>query len=284
MAKKLGLALGAGSSKGFAHIGVLQVLEEEGIKVDMVAGCSMGAVIGSIYCAGTDLHMLEKYLGTLNLYSYFDLRNPLSGGFVKGEKMETLIRMFTHNFSFEQTRIPFVCVATDLIEGKLDVLDAGPLHEAVRASMSIPAIFEPVQLNGKTYVDGGVLERVPCKTLRERGMDVVLGVDVGYHGGKGAFDAADTNAYQVMNRMIAIMQWDSTRQKYADADLMLVPEVLFVKGRFSTEGAAECVEEGRRVSRAALPRIKELLQDDPIPLTEPKPPKDRAFFRFWKRK
>lgn len=259
MTKKIGLALGAGSTKGFAHIGVLQQLEAEGIKIDMISGSSMGAIIGAVYCAGTDLDMLERFVLTLNLRGYMDLQFPLSNGLLRGERIEELIRLFTHAKSFGETNIPFCCVAVDAETGKLDVLEDGPLHESVRASMSIPAIFEPKSLNGKTYIDGGVLERVPCKCLRDHGMDVVIGVDVGYHG--DSVGVSGMNAYQLMNRTINIMQWEMTKFRREEADVMLVPEVLFVKGHFQTDQAEDCIEEGRRAVKDAMPKIKELIKD-----------------------
>ena len=259
MAKKLGLALGAGSAKGFAHIGVLQELDAAGIQIDMISGSSMGAIIGGIYSVGTDLNLLEKFITSINLYGYLDLRLPLSAGLIKGEKIQELVRIFTHNKTFEQTKTPFCCVAVDAEADKLDVLEEGPLHESIRASMSIPAIFEPTHLNGKTYIDGGVLERVPCKALRDHGMDVVIGVDVGYHG--DAKDVSNMGVYSLMNHTISIMQWELTKFRREEADIMLVPEVLFVKGRFQTDQAGESIAEGRRVTRGALPMIRALLED-----------------------
>ena len=259
MAKKLGLALGAGSTKGFAHIGVLQELDAAGIHIDMISGSSMGAIVGGIYSVGTDLNLLEKFITSINLYSYLDLRLPLSAGLIKGEKIQELVRIFTHNKTFAQTKTPFCCVAVDAEAGKLDVLEDGPLHESIRASMSIPAIFEPTHLNGKTYIDGGVLERVPCKALRDHGMDVVIGVDVGYHG--DAKDVSNMGVYSLMNHTISIMQWELTKFRREEADVMLVPEVLFVKGRFQTDQAGESIAEGRRVTRGVLPLIRALLEE-----------------------
>ncbi|MEG1523645.1 MAG: patatin-like phospholipase family protein [Clostridia bacterium] len=258
MQKKIGLALGAGSTKGFAHIGILQVLEENHIPIDMIAGSSIGAIIGSIYAVGTDLNMLEKFLTSMNVRSYLDIKNPLSGGLLRGDKIEELVKIFTHNKTFVQTRIPFCCVAVDATNACLDVLEDGVLHEAVRASMSIPAIFQPVQLNGKTYIDGGVIERVPCKALRDRGMDVVIGVDVGYHGGE--VDVTDMNAYTLMNHTINIMQWEMTKYRREQSDLMLVPEVLYIKGHFQMDRVADCIAEGRRTAMQALPQIIKLIQ------------------------
>lgn len=259
MAKKFGLALGAGSAKGFAHLGVLQALEQEGLLPDMISGCSMGAVVGGIYSVGSDLTMLEKLVSSINLYGYLDVQIPLATGLIKGDKLQELVRVLTHGKSFHETKTPFCCVAVDAGAAKLDVIEDGPLHEAIRASMSIPAIFEPFELDGKTYVDGGVLERVPCKALRDRGMDVVVGVDVGYHG--DAIDVSSMSLYQLMNHTINIMQWEMTKIRRSDADVMLVPEVLFVKGRFQTDQADACIAEGKRAALEAIPKIRALLED-----------------------
>ena len=258
MRKKVGLALGAGSAKGFAHIGVLQALDEAGITVDMISGSSMGAIIGGIYSVGTDLDLLEKFIKSIKLYEYLDVKMPLTGGLLKGERLEELIRVFTHDKTFAETKIPFCCGVVDAEAGKLDVLEKGPLHESIRASMSMPGFFEPVQLDGKTYIDGGVLERVPCKTLRDHGMDVVIGVDVGYHGDRK--DVSDFGAYSMLNHTISLMQWELTKYRREEADIMLVPEVLFVNGRFQTDQAGATIEEGRRALKEALPAIRKLIE------------------------
>ncbi|NLI53033.1 MAG: hypothetical protein GX417_01770 [Clostridiales bacterium] len=122
MAKKIGLALGAGSAKGFAHIGALQALDEAGIRVDMISGCSMGAIIGGIYSVGTDLYMLERFIKSIKLYDYLDVKLPLAAGLLKGERLQELVRVFTHGKTFAETKIPFCCVAVDAETGKLDVL------------------------------------------------------------------------------------------------------------------------------------------------------------------
>ncbi len=257
MHKKVGLALGAGSTKGFAHIGVLQVLEENRIPVDMIAGSSMGAIIGAIYSVGSDMRLLQRYLNTMNIRNYLDLHGPFGSGLIKGNRLQEVLKVFTHNKTFAQTKTPFCCVAVDAEHGRLDVLENGYLHKAVRASMSIPAIFEPVRLNGKTYIDGGVIERVPVKALRDRGMDVVIAVDVGYHGGET--DVSGMNMYQLMNHTINIMQWRMNSLRQENADVLLVPEVLHVKGHFQMDQVESCILEGRRVATGALPQIRRLI-------------------------
>lgn len=256
--KTLGLALGAGSTKGFAHIGVLQALKENDISVDMIAGSSMGAIIGAIYAVGGDMYMLQKYLNTLNLRSYFDLSNPLKGGIMRGERMQELIQVFTHNKDFSQTDIPFICTAVDVKSGMLDVLEEGKLYTAVRASMSMPVFFLPVQRDGKTYIDGGVIERVPVDALKARGMDAVIGVDVGYRGEEQ--DVSDLGAYHQANLMLNIMMWQIAKTRQQSADIMLTPDVRqFVRGRFQMDMVDRSVEEGRRAVEKALPEIKALL-------------------------
>jgi len=259
MRKKLGLALGAGSTKGFAHIGVLQVLQENQIPIDMIAGSSMGAIIGSVFAAGSDIRMLERYVLSMNMREHLDLGNPLGGGgLIRGVRLEELIRLFTHDMSFGETPIPFYCVAVDIGSATLRVFDSGKIHQAVRASMSIPGIFTPVVIDGHTYVDGGVIERVPCRALRDRGADVVVGVDVGYRGGTD--DVSGMSAYLLLNRATDIMQWEISKLRESEADLLLVPEVLYVKGHFAMDQAVDVIEEGRRVATEALPKIRELLE------------------------
>ena len=267
MPGKVGLALGAGSAKGFAHIGVLQVLEENHIPVDMISGSSMGAIIGSIYAVGTNLSLLRQFIRTINVRDYLDLSNPVSGGLVRGDRIEELIRVFTHNKDFGQTRIPFLCVAVDAEKGELVVLNEGKLHKSVRASMSIPGIFTPAEVDGHFYVDGGIIDRVPCRVLKEHGMDVVIGVDVGYRG--GGFDLSVSNPYQQINHTLDIMQWEITKLRTIDADIVLIPHVReLVKGRISISGSDACVEEGRRVTREALPEILRILEEKGIPLRQ----------------
>ena len=138
------------------------------------------------------------------------------------------------------------------------MFDEGKIHSAVRASMSIPGIFMPVALNGRVYVDGGVIDRIPSKVLRERGADVVIGVDVGYRGGD--FDVDGANAYLLLNHSVDVMQWEITKLRGNEEDLLLVPEVLFVKGHFQMDRAKDVINEGRRVATEALPKIRELLE------------------------
>lgn len=271
MTGKVGLALGSGSVKGLAHIGVLQVFEESGVPIDMIAGSSIGAIIGSVYAVGTDLRMLTRFISALSTKHFMDVTVPRAGrgGIIKGEAMNEIIRIFTHNKTFEETQIPFVCVAVDAETGEAVYYWEGKkLHECVRASMAMPGLFMPAHIDGRILIDGGVIERVPCIPLKEAGMEVVIGVDVGYRGEPQLMERVTVRS--LADRAIDIMQWEITRLRLKEADIMLVPQVRELVKGFSTENADDIVEEGRRVAEESLPHILELLEKKNIPLRDKK--------------
>ena len=257
--KKIGVALGAGSTKGFAHIGVLQALNEQNIPIDMISGCSMGAIVGAIYATGGDMRALSQYLEDFNLRSYLDIGSLRQGGLLRGKRLQELVKSFTQDRDFSETDIPFVCVAVELESGTLKTFDSGKLHEAVRASMSMPAFFQPARIDGRTYADGAVLDRVPTKALRDRGMDIVIGVDIGYRGEKT--DATSMNVYQLLGHTISIMQWELSKRCQTQADVMIIPPVReYVKEYFQMNMLDKTVEDGRRAALAAIPEIRRLME------------------------
>lgn len=268
MTKKVGLALGSGSVKGVAHIGVIQVLEENGVPIDMVAGSSAGAIVGAIYSVGTDLSILGRYFEAINSRDFMDMTVPRNGkgGVVKGNRMQEMVRIFTHDKTFQETRIPFICMAVDVETGELLAFQNTDkkLHECVRASMAIPGIFTPVRMDGRLLVDGGVLERVPCIPLREAGADVIIGVDVGYRGEVQRIEVPTARA--LFDRSREIMMWHITRARQECADIVLCPQVLDIMKGFSNKNTSEGIAEGRRVAEEAMPRILEILERHEIPL------------------
>lgn len=254
--KKIGLALGSGGARGLAHVGILQVLEENGLKPDMIAGCSAGAVFGSIYAAGTDLYLLERFMGTLAARDLVDVTIPQKGGLLNGDKVKELVRIFTHNLSFGETKIPFYCTATDLMEGTLKVFDQGSLCDAVRASMAVPGVFTPVELEGHWYADGGVLEELPVSCLRERGADVILTADLGIK--KNNFEMEHPSAVNVLKRAFAIMQAQMTDRQQDKGDIVIRPDASLMGLLLPTNGTP-AVQAGRKVMEEALPELKERL-------------------------
>ena len=254
--KKVGLCLGSGGARGLAHVGVLQVLEENGIVPDIISGCSAGAIFGAVYAAGTDLYLLEKYLGTVEAKTIIDLGIPIHGGILSGDKIEEVVLTLTHDLSFDETKIPFVCIATDLMTGEMKVFEEGKLHRAVRASMAVPGVFTPALIDDHYYVDGGVLEELPVSVLRERGADVVITSDLGIK--RNFFDPEHPSPIDILRRSSDIMQANMTQQQADKGDVVIRPDASFM-GLLRINGYEESVDAGRQKATEALPRIRELV-------------------------
>ena len=206
--EKIGLALGSGSARGLAHIGVIHALEEAGIKIDCVAGTSIGALIGSVYASGK-LDALEKvYLGFdwKKIAYFFDVVFPKSG-LIDGRKVADFVREYVHAETIEHLLLPFQAVATDIGTGEEVALDRGDVIEAVRASISVPGIFTPVRRNGRVLVDGGLVNPVPVSTARSMGAEFVIAVDLnhGIVAGKApaavSKPAGESGFVQTLSRM-----------------------------------------------------------------------------------
>ncbi|MFS8829819.1 patatin family protein [Synechococcus sp. R55.3] len=181
MGKKLGLALGSGGARGWAHIGVIRALEQAGIPIDYIAGTSIGAFVGAIYAAG-ELDELEDFVRDLNwkmILSLFDVVFPTCG-LLDGNKIYELLTEHLQELCIEEAGIPFCCVATDLITGQEVLLRSGKMADAVRASISIPGIFTPFHHEGRYLGDGGIVNPVPVRVVREMGADVVIAVNLNH--------------------------------------------------------------------------------------------------------
>ncbi len=180
-APKIGLALGSGSARGLAHIGVLRAIRDAGLEVDMIAGTSMGAFVGSIAAAGKLEGLAAEFLG-MDWKGIAALLDPVfpKSGLIDGQKIAEFVRARVPTTSIEQLPIPFQAVATDLMTGEEVVIGAGDLIEAVRASISVPGIFTPVRINGRILIDGGLVNPVPVSVARAMGADLVIAVDLNH--------------------------------------------------------------------------------------------------------
>ena len=165
---KIGLALGGGAAKGFAHIGVIKMLEAQGIHADVVAGTSAGSVVGSLYAGGMDAFELQQRAFALDEAQIRDV-SLFSGGLVKGEKLQNYVNQLLENRPLDRLGKPFAAVATELDTGRRVAFNYGNAGQAVRASSSIPGVFEPALIGGKKYVDGGVVSPVPVDAGRRGG-------------------------------------------------------------------------------------------------------------------
>ncbi|MCF7921095.1 MAG: patatin-like phospholipase family protein [Candidatus Marinimicrobia bacterium] len=176
----VGLALGAGAAKGFAHIGVLEALEQAGIRIDMIAGSSMGAIIGGGYAAGLSVDSLSKVALTSNWLDVLNLLDPVfpARGFIDGQKIHNFLDELYGHKNIEDLAIPFSATTVDILNGELFVLNEGNLANAARASSSIPIIFNPLANKDRFLVDGGMIDPVPIDVVRSMGADYVIAVNV----------------------------------------------------------------------------------------------------------
>lgn len=252
---KVGIALGAGASRGLAHIGVLKALKKWGIDIDMVAGTSAGALVGALYCCGIDLRVLEMVAESIPRKDLLDLSVPRVG-FIKGYRIEQLVKLLTREMRIEELPIPFKAVAVDLVRGEEVVFDTGYIYKAVRASISVPGIFTPVYEGERVMVDGGILDRVPVGVVKEMGADIVIGVDVGFSGVKGCMESI----FDVIFRSIDIMEREILKNRVIDADLLIKPYLGDIDP-YRFDQAEECVREGYDVTEAAIPRIKQIISE-----------------------
>jgi NTE family protein len=250
---KIGVALGSGGAKGFAHIGVLKVFEEEGVPIDMMAGSSMGALACALYGVGHNWESMKKLAIAFNRLHYLDLTVPKTG-LINGRKVTGLIKAITHQKRFEDCRLPIGIVATDLKTGERVVFKKGWLYEAVRASISIPGIFTPVKIGGKILVDGGVIDRVPATVVRDMGADIVIAVDVG-----GFTPKQDIRTiFDVITLSIDIMQEQIVKLQQSSADIVLKPPVAMLSPK-ALANIDHLVEIGEETARAQLPMIWEMI-------------------------
>lgn len=256
--KKLGLALGAGGSRGVAHIGFLQALEEAGIKPDFITGCSMGSVVGGAYAAGVPLNKMRRAVESLRL---LDIITPAKekGGLFGVKKMRALLVKYIGEKNFEDLKIPYRCVAVDMMEQEVVEFSKGSVIDAIVASSSIPTLFHPQQRDGMRLIDGGMLERVPAMRLKEMGADVIVAVDV--LGWRQASEKIP-GAVGVLLETIDVMDNYRTRRYKEDhehdIDFWLEPE-LGNMSQLSLKEIKFAYEKGYELGKEYAPLIKKKL-------------------------
>ncbi|MGE8204198.1 patatin-like phospholipase family protein [Heyndrickxia sp. NPDC080065] len=252
---KIGLALGSGGARGFAHLGVLKTLEENNIPIDLIAGSSMGAIVATFYGVGHNMERLIKFSTAFKRKYYLDFTIPKMG-FIAGKRLKEFLRLFTHNKNLEDLTIPVAVVATDIIKGERVVFKTGSIADAVRASISIPGIFVPEKLNGRLLVDGGLIDRVPISVVKEMGSDIVIGVDVSLF----KRDAEITNIYDVIMQSIDILQMEIMAMQETEANILLQPDVSFFSSRAFTN-IEEIIKIGEEETKKFIPEIKRTIEE-----------------------
>ncbi len=262
MSKTLGLALGSGGARGVAHVGFLQALEEEGIKPDFIAGCSMGAVVGGCYASGMTTTEMRDIVLKLKKRHIIDLSpKPITQlSLLRSKKIRELLVANVKIKNIEDFPIPFKCVATDLLSGNLHVFDKGEAAVAIQASSTIPSVFRPIQLEDKLLVDGGCLCRVPVKIVKEMGADVVIAVDV-LKNCSEPVEKLD-NILALMLRVVDVMDAHTTgviKERDKDmCDMWLEPEMKGMS-QYLIKDLDKAYEEGYAVGKANIRAIKELI-------------------------
>jgi NTE family protein len=250
----IGLALGGGFARGFAHLGVLQVLEQNRIPIACIAGTSVGSILGAAYASGAPLARIIATCRTLRFRDIARWRVSRLG-LASNQRLGNLIHQVFDSRQFEELKIPMAVVATDLNTGEPVVLTHGSLVDAIRASCAFPGLFEPVEIGTRCLADGGLVAPVPTRAARDLGAEFVLGVSVGIQDGHRG---TPSNVFQVMTRAVSAAQKHQLEVWERHADLVLRPDVQSLAwddfGR-----AEEAIEAGAAVARGALPRIKKFL-------------------------
>ena len=248
---RIGLALGGGAARGFAHIGVIQVLEENGIKPDLVVGTSAGSLVAALYASGKNGPELGALADSMDESAFTDWAFP-GRGLIRGEALAKYVREQTGGRHIEQMRMPLGIVATDLDSGQGVLFQVGDPGVAVRASSAVPAVFQPVKIGLREYVDGGLVAPVPVRYARQMGADLVIAVDI-----SAAPDGNATgDAMRMLLQTFAIMGRSINSYELRDADILMRPKLANVGG--ADFGARKrSIQAGRDAAQAQIALLRE---------------------------
>ncbi|MBD8874571.1 patatin-like phospholipase family protein [Rhodanobacter sp. DHB23] len=262
---KIGLALGGGAAKGFAHIGVIKMLEASGIHPDVVAGTSAGSVVGALYASGMDAFQLQETAFGLDEAKIRDVK-LFSDGLVQGQALQDYVNQLVHNQPIERLKLPFAAVSTQLETGQRTVFVSGNTGQAVRASSSIPGVFAPVEIRGRHYVDGGVVSPIPVDATRQLGADFVIAVDISAKPG----GTNPQGMFNIMGQSITIMGRELAKQEIARADVVIRPDLSGI-GPADFEQKNLAILAGEKAALAAIPEIRAKLAAREAALVAAKP-------------
>lgn len=265
---KIALVLGGGGSKGLAHVGVLEELEQAGIYPDLIVGCSSGAVVGALYADQPDVKRLEKLLVRLKRSDLMDISIFSSKfGIVKGLLFKTFLEKHLKAKEFDHLQIPFIAVATDLKTGELIEFGSGEMIPPIMASAAVPGVFNPVLYKGRYLVDGGVVDPIPARVARKYGAHIIIAVDVG----EDLSDKEPSHFFDIARRGLEISHRKLSEYVTQDADVVIRMNFQGL-GMFSDSYNREIYKHGRKRVREMLPEIECLIHDRlPILHQEPFP-------------
>jgi NTE family protein len=253
---RLGLALGGGAARGFAHVGVIQVLEEAGVRPDLVVGTSAGSLVAALYASGRNGQQLQQVAEAMEEAAFADWTLPIfSRGMLRGEALARYVNIQVGNKLIEQMPLALGVVATDLNSGSGVLFQRGDTGSAVRASSAVPALFMPVKIGGHEYVDGGLVSPVPVRYARQMGADVVIAVDISSAPeGNPAGDSV-----QILLQTFAIMGKSINGYELRDADIVVRPALVGV-GSADFTAKRRAIDAGRAAMQRMLPTLKAAME------------------------
>jgi NTE family protein len=255
---RIGLALGGGAARGFAHIGVIKALEAQGIVPDIVVGTSAGSVVGALYAAGNNASTLQKMAYDMDESAISDWALPLFGkssGVLKGEALQAYVNKAVNHRTIEKLKIPFGAVASDLKTGQPILFQRGNTGMAVRASSAVPGVFQPVTISGHTYVDGGLVAPVPVRFAREMGAEFIIAVNISTQ----AEAQATNSSLEVIMQTFSIMGQRINQLELRDADIVIQPP-LGKMGSSDFNNRAVAMQAGERATMAVMAQLKQKLK------------------------
>jgi len=249
MKKEFSLALGSGAMRGFAHIGVLEVLEKE-VSFSAISGCSIGAVIGAFYCLGYDLNLIYKVACKIRKNILIDFKFN-KNSLISGKNIDEILKLFFRDKKFSDVKYPLFIVSTNILNGEQIIFNEGHLYDAVRASISIPGILPPVIYNEKVLVDGAVVDKVPAKVLKENGYNNIIGVDVSAK----QFFKPPRNLIETIFTTIDIMSEEifKLKQNYID---YLIPIELDDINPYTLDDIEKAYQRGKLRAQEFLNKLK----------------------------
>jgi NTE family protein len=254
---RVGLALGGGAARGFAHIGVIKALEAQGIVPDLVVGTSAGSLVGALYAAGNNGFALHKLALEMDEATISDWSVPFfakATGVLKGEALQNYVNRTVNNVPLEKLKMPFGAVATDLNSGQPILFQRGNTGAAVRASSAVPSVFQPVRIGDHSYVDGGLVSPVPVRFAREMGADFIIAVNISSQP-----DAQpSTSNLDVLLQTFAIMGQSINYYELKDADIVIQPRLGTMKGN-DFPGRNTAILAGEQATAAVMAEIKRKL-------------------------
>jgi len=272
--RRIGIALSGGAARALSHIGVLQVLEDVGVEISAVSGCSMGAIIGAIYSTGFDLKEMESFVTSTDwrnfmMFSFLSLSRT---GIVNDRKVDEVLKKFLGVKTFADCKKDFCCVAVDILNNKKVVFNSGSLREAVRASMAVPGVFAPVCQQGAMLVDGGVMEPLPTDALKSLNVNFIIASSIIFESAKSDYMDYDTKAstnknfeskklsiQAILDKSMSMMHTQMVKSCLLDAQIIIEPKIGDF-GFFDFSKGKDIIESGRKAAIEKIPEIKRKLR------------------------